>query len=64
MATIQIETGMRLTLVFIDGIMQERHTLDKSDVAAGQHAITITKEGFETLNRVNLKKNLFQIRLL
>ena len=58
MATIQIETGEEIdALVFIDGHYAGKTPLDKSDVAAGQHAITITKEGFETLNRVvNLKK--------
>ncbi len=59
MATIQIDTGEEVDgLVFIDGHYAGKTPLDKSDVAAGQHAITITKEGFETLNRVvNLKKD-------
>ncbi len=58
MAAIQIETGDEVeALVFIDGHYSGKTPLDKSDVAAGQHSITITKEGFETLNRVvNLKK--------
>ena len=59
MATIQIDTGEEVDgLVFIDGHYAGKTPLDKSDVSAGQHAITITKEGFETLNRVvNLKKD-------
>ena len=58
MATIQVETGEELdALVFIDGHYAGKTPLEKSDVAAGRHAISITKEGFEKIDRVvNLKK--------
>lgn len=57
MATIQVETGVENdALVFIDGHYAGKTPLDKSDVAAGQHSITINKEGFETLNRVVILK--------
>jgi hypothetical protein len=58
MATIQIDTGEEAdALVFIDGHYAGKTPLEKSDVASGQHSISITKEGFESLNRVvNLKK--------
>ncbi len=58
MATIQIDTGDEVdALVFIDGHYAGKTPLDKSDVSAGKHSVNITKEGFETLNRVvNLKK--------
>lgn len=58
MTTIQVETGEETdALVFIDGHYAGKTPLEKSDVATGRHAISITKEGFEKIDRVvNLKK--------
>ena len=59
MATIQVETGEEKdALVFIDGHYAGKTPLEKADVASGRHSISITKEGFEKINKVlNLKKD-------
>ncbi|HMW05435.1 MAG TPA: PEGA domain-containing protein [Leptospiraceae bacterium] len=59
MATILVETGEEVdALVFIDGHYAGKTPLEKTDVASGQHSISINKEGHETLSRVvNLKKD-------
>lgn len=59
MATIQVETGEEKdALVFIDGHYAGKTPLEKADVASGRHSISITKEGFEKINKaLNLKKD-------
>lgn len=59
LTSLQIETVEETdALIFVDGHYAGKTPLEKNDIATGKHEVTITKDGFETLNRViNVKKD-------